>query len=172
MNLPSPPTDNLYKFISIFFLALTLAALYAAKDISAGQDRARYEHELTYAKAWADLDHWNRDISDLRGSKTPRPEELRQAIEKRHETQLRGDEDRYRHGVWLAWDRQESARCAWCLALAAFFFLCALGGFVLWWHRYQKLADALLRAKAASAAKAALPPASPRPHPVRTRGAR
>lgn len=147
MNIPSPPTDNLYKFLA---LAGILVAVGSYIFVYLQADRS--QELLIELKQGAALIHAETEIARLRSLLNDPNERRSKHLEEAYETAVR-------EGARLTKVEEELAfLLAWknryMIALVAGLVVgAALSavGFVLWYRRVQKYQDLILRRQATEA---------------------
>ena len=154
MQLPSLPTDNLYKFIALLGIVLLVTAIVVPVKIQDEIDKD-FARLVLIQQVKIDLAvlEWNQAgsppntltteeaIEKWRSSQKEKKEELQSRLRK---LELSGAE----HAEYLSaiQVRQRWRRIAYCIGPIGIFLMCI--GFRLWYVRLQKYQDMIIRHKA------------------------
>jgi hypothetical protein len=148
MYIPAIPTDNLYKFLALSGIALVIISLlypeHAIRGLKTQSINAQTELSVLNAEA-KDI---SSDIADLKNMKSIAVDKLDDLSRKNNELRIRG----LRAGGEVRkiefFATQESKLLAYSRPL--FWLGCAMSffGFLLWYVKVQRPADALVKKQA------------------------
>ncbi|HEU4678379.1 MAG TPA: hypothetical protein VFS35_02585 [Terrimicrobiaceae bacterium] len=153
MVFPRLPTDNLWKFLSLFLLVVAIAFMYTGYSLQLGKNRERIERQMGYSRSWADVEHWEHELKGLETTKRALSSEVAWARRGLHEARLLADRQRWEHPLWREKDRIDGANERLWYNRAILTLWLAAAAFFLWWWKFQRHMDRLLKYQASSVAK-------------------
>ena len=145
MNLPTPPTDNLYKFVALAGLALLIFSIVYPLKLIDDLELRLVDTEMRRDMLLVDISALERAADRLTATRVQNPAvteqwtEIRKTLEKTH-IENRSEEERFK--ILL---KQIRGKLIWLAVGTGVGYILAHRGFYLWYHRVQKPLDELAR---------------------------
>jgi hypothetical protein len=163
--LPSPPTDNLYKFMAIFgaWALLILALFVMSIGYISFKSREESQQAIAYTRSVGTVLHIQDRLDAIQagrlndaivtwspiqdGSDTEKAF-LRKALQNNKEYLARHQGDAERHDAWTFWQILEATHgIVFILIFGGVGIFCFIYGFRRWYKRVQRVSDAILLGK-------------------------
>jgi len=163
--LPSPPTDNLYKFMAIFgaWVLLILALFVMGIGYLSFKSREESQQAIAYTRSVGTVLHIQDRLDAIQAGRlndaivtwfffndTAATEKafLRKALQNNKEYLAHHQGDAERHEAWTFWQILEATHSiVFILALGGVGIFCFMYGFRRWYKRVQRVSDAILLGK-------------------------